>query len=1109
MSSISLIKLYPLECPGDSLFCFYKTLLPGRKVSALNRSHVLLIVLIAFFCGFITAHLIQGYILNKGINFSIKISLAKPNTLIRTPALPSPEPATLAEPTRATSPQSAVPGISQETMENDPLPADGTICQIQKGQPAKEENKQSLGFQDDSTVLPQVASFRESVSVPHPDTTTGIPEAAFCSNEVAGAAPQKRIRSTKEEVSISGPKKERARALAPGAHHHHESVATEITTTSTTIQEPPPREPPVAGALPPQVVVQKGESLTKIITQYYPGQEKSGLEAAILANPEISREDVIHPGQVLNLPRINVSEQVLFLHDQRLYALYGSYYSAASWAGDKPWLEKNQVRFLVRVTRESTGRVIYRVFLGGYETAEDLKEAQHRLLTKWKRDRQEKDSESLGGSVSTTGQEEASSAAPPAKAASNSAKQAPAVENQPDPAPPAPAVVPEGTGETRLQADEIVAVQSPPEHRFSGSYPPMPLVQLRVFKKAAALLDWFVRRCRYVFGLLLFQYSLPDSREVIPKVGDSTRVWQKVPPLRNWETNCLEPSYKVWFPLSPSYGRYRDILRVLRINNNKHSPELFLEPIFPGDPPMIKTGPLPNTCEIQQNNAKAGHQDSKTVNEPGEQGPPMPLPEPGPPEKALPPGTIRRSWDAHGVLHIVNGELKKPNLRTTANPAESIKQSQPVENAVPQDLFPVKNVSWPGQDQNPLVPSGPHTLEKISSSVAEGTIRRYRDTKGVLHIVNVELKEPILATTTTLAENTERVTQGPKRLVKNVSFPFAQFPAIPLPNSSKRTLPPMIEGNIRGYRDERGFLHIENVISQGPDTTPPPKLTQPGKAREEVEIFGQDGKPVLPPQKASLHMRAWSTHPAIREISPWKGELLAESTVRRYRDKNGVLHIESVEYPTHERMPVPLLLTRAKQLSEVRSSPLAEQALAERAKDLSGPVASRVSAFRDRQGHLTICNREAKVQAAGVPPKERALAQLTPVLQEASLLYGLPVPLIRALIKVESNFVPQAVSPKGAMGLMQLMPATAAFLGVQDAFNPRENIRGGCRYLRLMLDYCGGSLPLALAAYNAGYRRVVSCGFQVPPIKETQEFVTEVMARYFLLIKQGMRPYGS
>ena len=121
---------------------------------------------------------------------------------------------------------------------------------------------------------------------------------------------------------------------------------------------------------------------------------------------------------------------------------------------------------------------------------------------------------------------------------------------------------------------------------------------------------------------------------------------------------------------------------------------------------------------------------------------------------------------------------------------------------------------------------------------------------------------------------------------------------------------------------------------------------------------------------------------------------------------------------------------------------------------------------------------------------------LEPLIAEAALAHRLPATLVRAVVKVESDFCSWAVSPKGAMGLMQLMPGTATFLGVQEPFNPRDNLQGGCRYLRLLVDYFGGSVPLALAAYNAGFQRVVNCGFQVPAIKETQDFVTQVMGRY-------------
>ena len=168
---------------------------------------------------------------------------------------------------------------------------------------------------------------------------------------------------------------------------------------------------------------------------------------------------------------------------------------------------------------------------------------------------------------------------------------------------------------------------------------------------------------------------------------------------------------------------------------------------------------------------------------------------------------------------------------------------------------------------------------------------------------------------------------------------------------------------------------------------------------------------------------------------------------------------------------------------------------------------SGILASRDRQGRLTITNALPEVMMGRGPPGGGDRALLEPLIQEAAQVYGLPATLIRALIKVESNFVTGAVSPKGAMGLMQLMPGTAAFLGVQEPFNPRENIHGGCRYLRLLLASFGGSLHLALAAYNAGYQRVIDCGYRVPEIKETQEFLTQVMGWYLAEEKKAGRPW--
>lgn len=101
--------------------------------------------------------------------------------------------------------------------------------------------------------------------------------------------------------------------------------------------------------------------------------------------------------------------------------------------------------------------------------------------------------------------------------------------------------------------------------------------------------------------------------------------------------------------------------------------------------------------------------------------------------------------------------------------------------------------------------------------------------------------------------------------------------------------------------------------------------------------------------------------------------------------------------------------------------------------------------------------------------------------------------LLHAVIEVESGYHSRAVSPKGAKGLMQLMPATALRFGVQDAFDPQQNIRGGALYLKWLLEYFRGDLRLALAAYNAGEAAVVKAGYRIPPIAETISYVPKVL----------------
>jgi soluble lytic murein transglycosylase-like protein len=114
-------------------------------------------------------------------------------------------------------------------------------------------------------------------------------------------------------------------------------------------------------------------------------------------------------------------------------------------------------------------------------------------------------------------------------------------------------------------------------------------------------------------------------------------------------------------------------------------------------------------------------------------------------------------------------------------------------------------------------------------------------------------------------------------------------------------------------------------------------------------------------------------------------------------------------------------------------------------------------------------------------------------IRHASARHGVPEGLVSALIRVESGFNPRAVSPKGARGLMQLMPATASLLGVRNSFDARENIDGGVRHLRGLLDRFPNNLPFALAAYNAG-EQAVSSYRGIPPYPETQNYVSRILA---------------
>jgi soluble lytic murein transglycosylase-like protein len=112
--------------------------------------------------------------------------------------------------------------------------------------------------------------------------------------------------------------------------------------------------------------------------------------------------------------------------------------------------------------------------------------------------------------------------------------------------------------------------------------------------------------------------------------------------------------------------------------------------------------------------------------------------------------------------------------------------------------------------------------------------------------------------------------------------------------------------------------------------------------------------------------------------------------------------------------------------------------------------------------------------------------------------------LLYSIMHQESTFKKNALSPKGARGLMQLMPATAARFGVTNIFDPKQNIEGGARYVRVLLDMFGGDVNLALAGYNAGEGAVLRYGRQIPPYRETQEYVRRISKRYALMRDPGI-----
>jgi hypothetical protein len=205
---------------------------------------------------------------------------------------------------------------------------------------------------------------------------------------------------------------------------------------------------------------------------------------------------------------------------------------------------------------------------------------------------------------------------------------------------------------------------------------------------------------------------------------------------------------------------------------------------------------------------------------------------------------------------------------------------------------------------------------------------------------------------------------------------------------------------------------------------------------------------------------------------------------------------------------------------------------------LFGVARADIYLFRDRLGVMHFTNAPTRSDARMVikdrplPPGTRMLVPLgglgvgvailpgsgplplalpttyDSLIREIADRYNVEYALVKAVIKAESDFDRLAVSPKGAQGLMQLMPATAAQHQVRNVFLPRDNIEGGVRHLRLLLDRYGGNLTLTLAAYNAGTQRVEDAG-GVPRIAETREYVARVLRHRLAYLREAAFVYQA
>jgi soluble lytic murein transglycosylase-like protein len=164
--------------------------------------------------------------------------------------------------------------------------------------------------------------------------------------------------------------------------------------------------------------------------------------------------------------------------------------------------------------------------------------------------------------------------------------------------------------------------------------------------------------------------------------------------------------------------------------------------------------------------------------------------------------------------------------------------------------------------------------------------------------------------------------------------------------------------------------------------------------------------------------------------------------------------------------------------------------------------AEKVAHYTNTPGHDHYQRLSALMEVEGVRNRAGAAvvkgnaAAYAPQIEEAASEAGIDAALVHAVITAESGYNPSALSRTGAQGLMQLMPGTAKRYAVKDAYDPKQNIRGGTLYLRDLLDMFDNDLKLAVAAYNAGENAVIRHGRKIPPYRETQAYVPKVLRLY-------------